>query len=225
MKTLLIVAIIGIALVASIITTYQKRSRPQNKNAEQKGKKPMTLETKLEVLKSCGLQLAVPFTIKDLLTARDREEYEKDDWEAVLLGLATTEEDEPYRNYSVNLWYFDTECIEDNGDYKRIVERMVEMSQGSFKLEDIKDHVDLESDVAWLSFKFKGKEMKFDLKVQDDWVDATIFGKFVELLKESDPSKLYIYYDLGGQDCIIGCVTRSEFDCLRSKGMKFTPLD
>ena len=224
MKILILIAMISIALLA-IITAYQKRSTPKNKNTEMKGKRPMTLETKLEVLKSCGLQLTHPFTVNDLLTSWDREEFEKDGWGLVLVGLGMTEEEEPFRNHSVNVWHFDTECIEDNGDYKRIAERMVEMSQGSLKLEDIKDHVDVDGDLAWLSFKFKGKEMKYDLKVQDDWVDATIFSKFVELLKESDPSKLYIYYDLKGQDCIIGCVTKNEFECLKSKGMEFTALN
>jgi hypothetical protein len=46
------------------------------------------------------------------------------------------------------------ECIEDNGDYKRIVERMVEMAQGSLPLENIQDHVDLEKETAWFSFTF-----------------------------------------------------------------------
>ena len=33
-----------------------------------------------------------------------------------------------------------------------------------------------------------------------------------------------IYYDLKGQDCLLGCVTKAELACLRSKGLKFDPL-
>ena len=67
------------------------------------------------------------------------------------------------------------------------------------------------------------KADQVECKVKDDWVDPTIFGRFVELLRQSDPSKIYIYYDLGGQDCIIGCVTKSAFECLKSQGLKFVP--
>ena len=187
--------------------------------------RPKTLENKLEELKACGLQLSPPFTVEDLLKSWERKEYEKDDFDLVLVGLGMTEEQEPWRFHSANLWHFDTECIEDNGDYKKIAERLVEMTRGSLQLEDIKDHVDVEGGEAWLSFKFKGKQVKMDWKVQDDWVDSAIFSKFVELLRDSDPSKMYIYYDLHGQDCIIGCVTKNDFECLRNKGVNFVALN
>jgi len=216
--------IIIIALVIAAITmlsAYWKQRKPKSSTVIDN---PQTLEEKLEVLKSCGLQLAPPFTIKDLLNSWDRKEYESPGYELTLVGLAMTEEEEPWRFHSKNLWHFDTECIEDHGSYKQIAERMVEMSQGSLRLDDIKDYVDVEHEKAWLSFNFKGRPMKFNLKVEDDWVDATIFGKFVELLRESDSSKIFIYYDLEGQDCLIGCVKKSELECLQSKGLKFVPL-
>jgi len=135
-----------------------------------------------------------------------------------------TEEQEPWRNHCVNLWHFDTECIEDHGDYRRIVERMVEMAQGSLPLENIKDHIDLEKEEAWFSFTFRGEEIKVECKVRDDWVDSTVFARFVDLLDKSDPGKIFVYYDLGGQDCIIGCVTRDELKRLNSEAIKFVPL-
>lgn len=91
-------------------------------------------------------------------------------------------------------------------------------------LQDIKDYVDIENEEPWLSFTFKGKPMKFNFEVNDDWVDALIFRTFTELLKKSDPSKIYLYYDLGGEDCIIACVKKIQFECLKSNGIKFVPL-
>src|SRR5690242_11181602 len=76
-----------------------------------------TFEEKLADLKACGLELAPPFTIQDLLNSWDRSEYEK------------------------------------------------------------------------------------ELAFQDDWADPKIFDKFVELLADADPSKVYISLDDGGQDC------------------------
>ncbi len=184
----------------------------------------MTLENKLKILESCGLKLSEPFSVNDLLLSWDRSQFEEVGFDLVLVGLGMTEENEPWRYHSVNLWHFDTECIEDHGDYKRIVERMSEMTQGSMVLENVKDFVDLEEGKAWFSFLFQGKVIKIDCKIDNDWVDENIFAKFVELLNVSDSSKIFIYYDLGGQDCIIGCVTKNELKKLNSSGIKFVPL-
>ena len=208
-----------LAVVVLFVLNACSKSRRPSSNVS-----ASSLEDKLDALKGCGLQLASPFTIDDLLKSWRREDYEKDGFDRVLVGLGMTEEQGPWRNHSVNVWHFDTEAIEDNGDYKKIAERMVEMSQGSLSLENIQDHVDIEKGEAWLSFNFKGRSTRIDCAVKDDWVDPAIFARFVELLKESDPSKIYIYYDLGGQDCIIGCVTKNEFECLKSQGLKFVPL-
>lgn len=218
---LVIVAIrlIVLAVVVIFFLNACSRSRSPAPNV-----RATSLENKLDALKGCGLQLASPFTKDDLLKSGRREDYEKDGFDRVLVGLGMTEEQEPWRNHSVNVWHFDTEAIEDHGDYKKIAERMIEMSQGSLSLENIEDHVDIEKGQAWLSFTFKGRPFKIDCAVKDDWVDPAIFTRFVELLNQSDPSKIYIYYDLGGQDCIIGCVTKNDFDCLKSQSPKFVPL-
>ena len=182
------------------------------------------LEDKLATLNNCGIALTPPYTMKDLLAADDRQTLEKPGYDNLLIDLGASEE-EPYRKLAINVWYFDTEAIYENGDYKRIAERLAEMTQGSLVLQDIKDHVNCAERNSWVAFTFKGRPMKIKLAVNGDWVDATIFTKFVELLKESDPEKIYLYYDLGGgQDCVLTCVKKTEFDCLTSQGMKFVPL-
>jgi hypothetical protein len=217
-----VIIAIGPLILAVVIILFSACSRSKSPAANVRQAK--TLENKLDALKECGLQLASPFTRNDLLKSWQREDYEKDGFDLVLVGLGMTEEKEPWRNHSVNVWHFDTESIEDNGDYKRIAERMVEMSQGSLPLENIEDHVDIEKGQAWLSFTFEGKSIKVDCAVKDDWVDPAIFGRFVDLLTQSDPSKIFIYYVLGGQDCIISCVTKNNFECLKSQGLNFVAL-
>ena len=183
-----------------------------------------TLEQKLATLEQCGIRLSEPFTVNDLLQSTRRHRYDKSEYDTLLVEMGMEPDEEPYQKRSANVWYFDTEAIEDHGDYIRIAERMVELTQGSLSLQDIKDYVDIENDEAWLTFTFKGKPMKLDFHVQDDWIDTSIFRKFTELLQESDLSKIYLYYDLGGQDCIIACVRKTEFECLQSKGINFVPL-
>lgn len=221
MKILITVLVVVLAIVVILMI---KRGWRSNSCLDSVANGQMSLEQKLEVLACCGLKLAEPFTVNDLLTSWSREEYEEAGFDLVLVGLGMTEEQEPWRNHSVNLWYFDTECIEDHGAYKRIVERMAEMTQGSLPLENIQDYVDVEKEEAWFSFSFQGKETRVDCVVEDDWVDASIFASFIELLNTADPSKTYIYYDLGGQDGIIGCVSKGNLKALKKNGVKFGPL-
>jgi len=221
MKALVILVIVAavVAVLVGIRRTSQNGLHSAEATAAQQ-----TLEQKLDFLAQCGLNLADPFTIDDLLRSQAREDYERPRFARVLTGLGMTEEQEPWRSHCLNLWHFDGECIAEDGDYKRIAERMAEMTQGSLTFSSIDDHVDVEKQEAWLSFTFEGQQIRIDCKVENDWVDPAIFGKFVDLLKQSDPSKTYIYYDLGGQDCIIGCVTKEAFDRLRAAGIQFVPL-
>jgi len=183
-----------------------------------------SLEDKLAVLEECGLTLASPFNVDELLASWDREDYEAEGYDMVLVGLGMTEERKPWRNHCVNLWHFDTECIENSGDYACIAKRMAEMAQGGLPISEIEDHVDVEAGEAWFSFVFAGERVKIECAVEDDWVDTSIFARFVGLLEQSDPSKLYVYYDLGGQCCIIGCVTKEQLKVLNGHGVKFVPL-
>ena len=212
-----VIAILVVAVVVILVVRARSRTdTPANPT--------LTMEQKLQILADCGLRLSDPFTPQDLLESWGREDYEKPGFDLVLVGLGMTEEREPWRKHCANLWHFDAECIEDHGDYKRIVERMVEMARGSLPLENIRDHVDLEKGEAWFSFTFRGQETRVECRVDNDWVDSTIFVRFVDLLGKTDPDKVFIYYDLGGQDCIIGCVTKTHLKRLNDEGIKFSPL-
>jgi hypothetical protein len=217
MKTLLAAIVSVMTVVALILIVLKSRSESSSRNS--------TLEQKLSVLAECGLKLSEPFTVTDLLKSSDREELEKPGYNLTLAALGSTEEEEPLRNLCVNLWYFDTECIEGDDAYKRIAARMSEVTQGSLPLTDIQSHVDIDGGNAWLSFSFRGENIKLNCRVDNDWVDPSIFSRFVQLLSQADPSKLYIYYNLGGQDCLIGCVTKKELQKLNAKGIKFEPLN
>lgn len=183
-----------------------------------------TLEQKLAMLAGYGLTLAAPFTVEDLLESWSREQLEAPGFRLVLAALGMTEERPPWRNHCVNVWHFDTECIEDNGSYTDIAERMVELTQGALVLENLRDQVDIEAEIASLDFDYAGEPMHIDLKVNNDWADPAVFSLFVRILATADPSKLFLYHDAGGQDCIIACVTRDQFVALREAGLEFEAL-
>jgi hypothetical protein len=184
----------------------------------------MIFEEKLQILADCGFHLAMPFTPNDLLSSWSRMEFEKPGFDLMLIGLGMSEELKPWRPHCTNLWHFDTECIEGQGSYERIVNRLVEMSQGSLPLNNIKDDVDDENGKTWLSYSYQGNIVQLDLEFDDDWVDSSIFSHFCQLLEINAPLKSFVYYDLGGQDCIIGCISKDNLAKLQSKDIRFVPL-
>jgi hypothetical protein len=159
-----------------------------------------------------------------MLESWPREQFEEPGFLMTLIGLGMTEEQPPWRNHCVNAWHFDTECIEDEGSYVRIAERMAELTQGALVLENVRDQVDVESGIANLDFDHLGKPVHIGLEVNDDWVDPAVLSHFVRLLALSDPSKVFLYRDTGGQDCVIACVTRDQFAALKKVGVRFEPL-
>jgi hypothetical protein len=184
----------------------------------------ITLEEKLELLARLGFRLEEPFKVEDLLTSWNRAVFEKPGFNMVLVGLGMTEECPPWRKHCANIWHFDTECIENDGAYVRIAERMKSLAQGSLPIENIRDHVDVRKRIAWLEFDFQGELIHIDCQVNDDWVDTAVFSRFVELLAKSDPSKKILHYDTGGQDCILACVTNEQFKELKRAGIGFQLL-
>jgi hypothetical protein len=76
-----------------------------------------------------------------------------------------------FQRISDDIWHFDAECIEDNGDYVRVMERLVILTKGLLPITDLRDHVDLENETAWVEFKLGGQSVHWDLEVSDDWID------------------------------------------------------
>ena len=184
----------------------------------------MTIEEKLLALADCGLKLKDEFGVPDLVESWGREALDEPGYNLTLVCLGMTQEERPWTPHCDNLWHFDTECIEGDGSYIRIAKRMVEMAQGSLPLSEFQDHVDIDAGEAWLRFKCQDKAIQIVCEVQDDWVDTGIFGHFVDLLATCDPKKLFVYYDLGGQDCIIGCTTRAQYARLQKLIPAMQPL-
>jgi hypothetical protein len=183
-----------------------------------------TIEEKLAALAECGFRLKGQFGVSDLVESWGREALDKPGFDLALVCLGMTEEQPPWTPHCDNLWHFDTECIEGSGSYVRIVERMAEMAQGSLPLSDIEDHVDMDGGKGWLRFKCRGESIHIPCTVDSDWVDTSVFGNFVDLLAKCEPSKLFTFYGLDGQDCIIGCTTRQQYERLRQVIPKVEPL-
>jgi len=196
---------------------------------KQKKRGRVSLEEQLRVLEKGGITLAPRVRPESLMLSCTREQFEEDPYRALLSVLGQEAEDESQASEtgypSNHIWHFDTECIEDHGDYKKIASRMVTLAQGALRLEQIEDFVDVEKGVAWLSFTMNGTVEKWIAKVDSDWVDPTILSRLAQLLDSAQADRRFTYVDLRGQDCLIGCSTPTQREWLeRSTGLKLVWL-
>lgn len=173
-------------------------------------------EEQLANLASCGISLKPGIPPELLMDEWDVKDYERDPYQLLLVALGSEIGEEECGFLSSNIWHFDTECIEDHGDYARIAYRMAELADGDLPLQRIEDYVDVEKQRAWLAFRIGWRRYKWTLEVDSDWVDTTRFSRFDSLLRSRNTQKRYTYLDLGGQDCIVGCATPAQLEKFRS---------
>lgn len=142
-----------------------------------------------------------------MLSEFDRKLYEEDPYNLLLsvFGSEYEKEDEEWEANSNNIYHFDTECVEDNGAYITVLNNLKRISNGSFDIETVNDSVDIEARKANVSFFYRGKEHKWNLKVDDDWFDVNLIEKINKLMKINGESKQFYRYS-PDQTIILICV-------------------
>jgi hypothetical protein len=143
------------------------------------------------------------------------------DWVQLLCVLGSEVERGEFERMSDDIWHFDAECIEDQGDYLRVVERFVILAKGALPLTDIRDHVDIEAGEAWIEFTLEGKKARWDLKVSDDWVDPDLYSQLQRLVAPRAAGKRFFIAALG-QDSLVSFGDDQMKQALSSfSGLKF----
>jgi hypothetical protein len=183
---------------------------------------PPTLAEGLAALERCGVRKRDDVSVADILYSTGGTLADSIDYVDLLCLIGSDVERHGFGPKSDDLWHFDTECIVEDGDYVRIAKRLVMLSKGALAITNLQDHVDLEQSVAWLEFDFRGKRLHWDLEVQDDWVDAGLFSRFVEVFEKVPSAARFTYADLGVQDCLIGFATEEQRQALtKLTGLQF----
>jgi hypothetical protein len=184
------------------------------------------LEEQLATVASCGIRLKPEFTVETLLESFPREKYETSSYAGLLIRMGGELERKPWAPLSNNVWHLDTDCIEDRGDYARIAERFRDLAQGELPIEKIRDRVDIENGDAWVEFELNGETIHWGARVNKHWIDPEIISNFCGLLAGLERPRRYTYFDLKGQDCLIGCATEEELRKLRKDtGLRFSWLE
>jgi len=184
----------------------------------------ISLEQQLQNLEGCNIRLNPGFSVETLLQEFSRSKFEERPYVGAIISMAG--EDPKGAPLSNNLFHLDTESIEGTGSYAHIAERMRDLSQGELPIQNIRDHVDHDNGDAWVAFELHGETIEWHARVKDDWIDPEILSKFCALLAGQNGARRYTYFDLKGQDCIIGCATEEDLRKLRKMtGMNFTWLE
>ncbi|MDQ0914746.1 hypothetical protein [Paenibacillus sp. V4I5] len=170
----------------------------------------VAFDNQLNTLYEIGIKLKPSLNRKHLFEHFSQEEMELDPYIMLLVTLGSeVEMDNKFDFISDDICHLDTECIEDHGDYQRIVQRLVQLTKGSFKITEIKDYIDIDNEEVWISFNADGELFKHDLRVEDDWLDLSILSILNSIVAKQNLEKKY-YYAVLGQDVLIGFYTEEQ---------------
>ncbi|KAA1257245.1 hypothetical protein LF1_53940 [Rubripirellula obstinata] len=165
----------------------------------------MTLETQIEQLEAIGIAMNDGVTVDDLLHSFDRNEYEKKPFDALLFMFGSEIERPPWGRYISSVaWNFDAECIVENGDYTRIVDRIAELTGQSDQLRDVSDSIDLDAGTASLAYTINGTLRQLQPVVDNDWADHATINT---VLSDFETDDWHFYGIDNGQSTILYFLT------------------
>jgi hypothetical protein len=167
----------------------------------------VAFDKQLNTLNEIGIKIKPSLNREHLIEHFSLEEMEQDPYIMLLVTLGSEVEIENKFDFiSDDIWHLDTECIEDHGDYQRVVQRLVQLTKGSLKFTEIKDYIDIDNEEVWITFNVDGELFKHDLRVEDDWLDLSILSLLNSIVSKQQLEKKYFYAVLG-QDVLIGFYT------------------
>ena len=209
MKTLLIILTI-------LVAGYGLKTYHFSKNNINELKK-VTFEHQWTTFQKLGFTLNDGISKADFIaTFGSESDFEEDPWQGMYIAFGMEIDAEDYAPVTNKCWHFDMESINAPGDYVDILKNIGRITNHELKFENIKDHVDIDNQQAWVSFEMNGEAYKWDLKVDADWADPALFYHVQKLTTKYKTSGRFTYYLLG-QDFILGYESESNFKKIRAQ--------
>lgn len=174
--------------------------------------KRVPLDEQLAQLAEAGVTPADGVIREDLLSFETEEELEKAPYQGIIEVLGIDLEREPYTPVCHRLWMCDYERIGDHRSYADILTRLELMTGGALGLTEISDHVDIGEESAWVEFTCDGERLRWDLEVNDDWMDPAVVVNYARLLKTKGKAlRLYSNHEDFGQSALFGAFSAEDF--------------
>lgn len=168
---------------------------------KKESKQAVSLARALELLAAIGIRPRPQIAHDDLLFSLSGTLDSPVDWTLLLCVLGGEVERGDFERISDDLWHVDAECIEDNGDYVRLVERFAILTKGLLPLKNIRDRVAIDEGEAWVEFELEDKTIHWDLEVSDDWMAPELYSNLQQLVSARSEKKFFI--TALGQDSLI----------------------
>ena len=103
--------------------------------------------------------------------------------------------------------------------------RLAFMAGKDLPIEGVTDHVDIDGGLAWLEFSLDKINYRWDVAVEDDWIDETVLYRFAGLLEMRDTGKRFARLEYDGQDMVLAVIPVSALEVLnRLQGVRFVWL-
>lgn len=179
-----------------------------------------SFDEQLRVIADSGIKLANDRVDKIRSIVDENKELYDEDPILFLLNVIASKDDEGTQ-YSSNICLFDAECINKDGDYKAIVDDLAAICEGQMPVQNTEDSI--ERGNAHVQFDLDGESHKFELKVNEDWVDPSIFDKIGTLFsKRTKGAKALWYLNFGGH--IFGAICLSPEQAKVFENQTLLPL-
>lgn len=202
----------------------------------------MQIKKTLQILYECGFKIAPSHSCEDILRIAVEEdlfdegdffeEYSDKDALEQTFRLLAEDGGDYTSSYCENLLYSEFETYDGYETYMYILERMVEMTRGSLKLENLKtwqseakSGEEGEAERVWISFEFRDKKYEFSYEFKKFFDDVDIFTPIITLLEIADPTKIFAYQNFGEMLAII-CISKEDLKKLNKsfRGVSLKPL-
>lgn len=142
------------------------------------------IEDQLSTLQEFGFTLEPDVSLDDLLYSFGREALESEPFDLIFFAFGVEVEREPWgRRFCRRIWNFDYECIEQDGDYVRIVEELSHVAGKAGTLHAVGDHVDLDGGSGWLKYRVGEVERHWNVTIDDDWADPEVVSHIMRDLQ------------------------------------------
>ena len=192
-----------------------------NTNGQTRNLKP-TFQEQIVVFTELGFILNEGIDTSDINRWENGyKEFEDQPYNLMYITFGQTIEKEPWTPITNKCWNFDLEAINGQGDYCKIMKNISRITNGELIFENLQDSIDIENSKAWVSFTCKGDYYKWDLKVDTDWADGSLFDKVQSLTNTYKTKGKFTFYNTGGQGFVLGYYTTEEFEKIK----KVTGLD
>ncbi len=180
-----------------------------------------TLEQMLERLAQCGIALAEPFSIQDLLDLDDREGFEHSSYENLMGALGGTEAEPPYRLLCDSYYHLDMKCIEVVGNYTEFILALAALTKGDVVISEIQEETAMgRGGPSHISFKFNGKPLRIDFEQDWKYFNEQLLDRILHLLRTTTSRRQYFMVYRGGEDIGIGCLFPEQIAGLRRLGIE-----